>query len=244
LCGYIPYYLNYYLALKRKRRYLKLIAELFRSRDLTESYVVAYLKKKVHESTCRLYSLVMNHPETFTESPQNCDRNVPSINKRRVDDLASVLENHTVATSLPALLRYEDKNSMWHSIEARVPFLDLFFFEYVASLPLDRKLRNGWTKYIFRVAMKGILPEKIRLRRTKIGFETPEQHWIERDLRWKFREFFANTSLSIDKYCDITALRALLNAPSLTKDQIGLIWRAFNLELWYREFFGKSNTRT
>jgi asparagine synthase (glutamine-hydrolysing) len=154
-----------------------------------------------------------------------------------MDDLATILEKHTTTTSLPALLRYEDKNSMWHSIEARVPFLDLFFFKYVAALPIDRKLRSGWTKYVFRAAMRGILPEKIRLRRSKVGFETPEKHWIQHDLRDKLRDFFSGNDLRVDKHYDITALRELLNAPSLTQEKVSLIWRLLNLELWYREFF-------
>ena len=130
---------------------------------------------------------------------------------------------------------------MWCSIEARVPFLDLFFFKYVAALPLDRKLRDGWTKYVFRAAMKGILPEKVRLRRAKMGFETPERQWIEHDLRARLREFFSGTDLNFVKYYDITALRALLNAPSLTQEQVSSIWRILNLELWHREFFLKKN---
>jgi hypothetical protein len=75
-------------------------------------------------------------------------------------------------------------------VEEPVPFLDRPFFDHVAALPLDRKLRDGWTKRIFRRAMSGILPEEIRLRRSKIGFETPEKTWIQ-ELREHLQEFIS-----------------------------------------------------
>jgi len=232
LCGYIPYYLNYYLTLRRKGKYLKLMVEAFQSRDLTGSYVIAHLKRMVHR-----YSHTRNKGKTALQIREELNQ---SAARPRADDIAAILEDQTTTTSLPALLRYEDKNSMWHSIEARVPFLDRFFFEYVAALPIDRKLRGGWTKYIFRAAMRSILPETIRLRRSKVGFETPEKRWIEHDLREKLRELFSGTNLRVNKHYDIAALRELLNAPSLTQEQVSLIWRMLNLELWYREFFDRA----
>ena len=84
--------------------------------------------------------------------------------------------------SLPALLRYEDRNSMAHSVEARLPFLDHHFAEFVARLPVSHRVSNGWTKRILRSAMKGILPEKVRLRRSKLGFSTPEDAWMKAGL--------------------------------------------------------------
>jgi asparagine synthase (glutamine-hydrolysing) len=128
---------------------------------------------------------------------------------------------------------------MWHSIEARVPFLHKSFFEYVALLPLDRKLRNGWTKYSFRAAMKGILPEKIRLRRSKIGFETPQKMWIEKELRNELKEFFSDPNLKAIHYYNAGSLRDLLNRDALTNDETSFIWRVLNLELWYRAFFAE-----
>jgi asparagine synthase (glutamine-hydrolysing) len=242
LCGYVPYYLNYYLTLRRKGKYLKLVVEAFRSKDLTGSYVIGHLRKMALRTVHRYYSYIRKSGKTAVEFPHESDQSVAPTLRPRVDDLAAILEDHTTNTSLPALLRYEDKNSMWHSIEARVPFLDLFFFEYVAALPIDRKLRGGWTKYIFRAAMRSVLPEKIRLRRSKVGFETPEKRWIGHDLRERLREFFSGTDLYIEKLYDVAAVRALLNAPSLTQEQISLIWRTLNLELWYREFFRAHST--
>jgi asparagine synthase (glutamine-hydrolysing) len=79
-------------------------------------------------------------------------------------------------TSLPALLRYEDRNSMAHSVEARLPFLDYRLVEAALSLPVDQKIHNGWSKYPLRIA--GILPTEIAWRRAKLGFNAPERSWI------------------------------------------------------------------
>ena len=80
--------------------------------------------------------------------------------------------------SLQMLLHWEDRDSMAHSIEARVPFLDHQFVEFVLGLPDEFKLWRGVTKRIFREAMQGILPGAICDRMDKLGFATPEEVWM------------------------------------------------------------------
>src|SRR5207244_9636112 len=63
--------------------------------------------------------------------------------------------------SLPLLLRYEDRNSMAHSIESRLPFMDYRVVEMGIALPAALKLRNGFGKWTIREAMKGQVPEAI-----------------------------------------------------------------------------------
>ena len=74
-----------------------------------------------------------------------------------------------VSAILPHLLRYEDKNSMAHSIESRVPFLDYRVVELAFSMPSEQKLRRGSGKFVLRNAMKGIVPESVTNRQGKIG---------------------------------------------------------------------------
>ena len=97
--------------------------------------------------------------------------------------------------SLPALLRYEDKNSMAFSVEGRVPYLDFRLVEFVAGLALDAKLRHGWSKHILRRAMSGIIPEKIRLRKDKLAFDTPQDLWIRSHWKDAFMKAFAADGL-------------------------------------------------
>src|SRR5262249_24289816 len=88
-----------------------------------------------------------------------------------------------LADTLPLILRMEDGSSMAFSIEARVPLLDHNLVEYGVSLPDQLKIRRGWSKYAVRQAVRGIIPERVRLRRSKLGFPAPDRLWVQRDLR-------------------------------------------------------------
>ncbi|MGA2237716.1 MAG: asparagine synthase (glutamine-hydrolyzing) [Candidatus Bathyarchaeia archaeon] len=239
LAGYWPYYISYLLNLAGHGKFSEALVEGIRSYDLTSSLVRTYLRSLVLDSVSRLRFLIQKRSgdSTLGNSPT-----LSYLSRAPVGDLAARLEMDATTTSLPALLRYEDKNSMWHSIEARVPFLHRPFFEYVASLPLDRKLHNGWTKYIFRLAMRNILPDEILLRRSKIGFETPEKRWIQ-ELGARLNDFFSDHNLAVIKYFEPEVLRRLVSKPTLTNDEARLIWRILNVELWYREFVPQQSRR-
>jgi asparagine synthase (glutamine-hydrolysing) len=86
-------------------------------------------------------------------------------------------------TVLPTILRNFDRGAMRNSIEIRMPFLDYRLVSYVFSLPIQSKLGGGFTKRILREAMKGILPEPIRTRKLKTGFNAPLQSWYRNELK-------------------------------------------------------------
>lgn len=92
--------------------------------------------------------------------------------------LARRLWRAITATSLPALLRYEDRNSMAFGVEARVPFLDYRLVELGVRLPDRLRVNGGVTKAILRAAMKARIPETVRRRRDKLGFVAPQQAWL------------------------------------------------------------------
>ncbi|MGC9114318.1 MAG: asparagine synthase (glutamine-hydrolyzing) [Candidatus Micrarchaeia archaeon] len=138
---------------------------------------------------------------------------------------------------LPALLHYEDRNSMAFSIEARLPFLDYRLVDYLYSLPADQKIRNGVTKFVLRNAMKGILPERIRARIDKIGFATPEDNWLLGEARNEVRSILASESFGKRKYFNQEKVLAGFDDFAAGRKKIGrLIWRFVCLELWLREF--------
>jgi asparagine synthase (glutamine-hydrolysing) len=98
-----------------------------------------------------------------------------------VDLVKNELINTLFKTSLPQLLRYEDRNSMYYSIESRVPFLTPELAEFILNLPLNYIINDqGTTKYIFREALKGITPDPILQRKDKIGFTPPETRWLSK----------------------------------------------------------------
>ena len=80
--------------------------------------------------------------------------------------------------TLMALLHYGDRNSMAFSIESRLPFLDYRLVETLFAMPLSHKIRYGLTKRVMREAMRGVMPDLITDRQSKLGFSTPEEEWM------------------------------------------------------------------
>jgi asparagine synthase (glutamine-hydrolysing) len=157
---------------------------------------------------------------------------------RYAGSLAEVLRHELGSTNLPALLHYEDRNSMAFSIESRVPYLDVRLVEFIVSLPLDQKIRNGVTKVALRNAVKGILPESIRCRMDKMGFVTPEEIWMKENLRPFVLEVLSSDSFCKRSYWNadrvVRDYRAFLDGKSAYSPEI---WRIFCTELWLRKFF-------
>jgi asparagine synthase (glutamine-hydrolysing) len=152
--------------------------------------------------------------------------------------LDEVLLRELTSTNLPALLHYEDRNSMAFSIESRVPYLDVRFVEYVTSLPLNQKIRSGVTKIALRNAIRGIIPESIRCRMDKMGFVTPEEVWMRETLRPFVLELISSAEFHARPYWDADAViknyLSFLEGKSAYSPEI---WRIICTELWLRKFF-------
>ena len=106
----------------------------------------------------------------------------------QTDQVNGLSEMQLFNTHLPMLLHWEDRDSMAHSIEARVPFLDYRLVEFALALPEELKLQQGMTKRVLRESMNGILPEEIRKRIDKLGFVTPEEVWLRQQAPNSFRK--------------------------------------------------------
>lgn len=92
-------------------------------------------------------------------------------------DLNTELVSETEIYGLGSLLRYVDRNSMAHSREVRLPFLDHNLVEFLFALPAEFKIQGGWTKRVLREAMQNIIPTEIAWRKDKIGYTTPQEKW-------------------------------------------------------------------
>jgi asparagine synthase (glutamine-hydrolysing) len=151
--------------------------------------------------------------------------------------LAERIKQDLTTFSLPVLLRYEDKSSMAFSVEARVPFVDHVLVEHVAALPINQKLRRGWTKFVLRAGLKGILPALIRQRKSKMGFETPEDVWVRQDFAPAIEQTFA-TAKFLPDWADLPRLTRAYAAyrlrPGLTSQNA--FFRYFVVEQWARQF--------
>jgi asparagine synthase (glutamine-hydrolysing) len=84
---------------------------------------------------------------------------------------------------LPGILNQYDRCSMASGVECRMPFMDYRLVEFVFSLPPESKVGHGYTKRVLREAMKGIVPDEIRLNKFKIGFNAPLVEWLRGPLK-------------------------------------------------------------
>ncbi|MGC8675472.1 asparagine synthase (glutamine-hydrolyzing) [Fervidicoccus sp.] len=140
---------------------------------------------------------------------------------------------------LAEILRVEDRNSMAHSIEIRVPYINHILAEFTLSMPEDLKIRNGYTKWIHRKAMEGLVPKDILWSKKKLGFQAPEYEWLIL-LKKNFIEVLSNSELVKDGFLKADAVRGLIK--NVEKEKIDrelsrFYWRVFLLEVWYRTFF-------
>lgn len=142
-------------------------------------------------------------------------------------NISSLQINEISNIQLPHLLRYEDRNSMRHSIETRLPFLDFRIVEAGISFLPHFKIRNGWTKYIFRLALKEVIPEHIVWRKNKLGFNAPERSWLSAHKDSMVEEIAKSELLK-----SITDFEKLVkHFPKLSyKDQ----WLYYNIAVWER----------
>lgn len=151
--------------------------------------------------------------------------------------LCSALQRSVVETSLPMLLRYEDRNSMAHSVESRLPFLTPQLAEFIISLPEHYLVSDeGVTKSVFREAMRGVVPSAILSRRDKIGFATPERLWLKELTPWVERVLTSEAAREIP-VLDMRYVRRgwaqILEQDSYEESPA---WRWVNLIKWVDQF--------
>jgi len=161
--------------------------------------------------------------DPFLESGAAKSRSVQALSRAQL-----------TATSLPMLLHWEDRNSMAHSVEARVPFLDYRLVEFILGLPDDYKIASGVTKRVLREAMRGILPEGIRTRADKMGFVTPEELWMREQEPELFRNALRD---AVELSGGIVREGVLLGLDEMiagARPFSFLPWRLINFGTWIR----------
>lgn len=235
LAGYVPYYSVFLRDLWKKKKIGNFAKELLLSIDMMSPYIMRYISSSSYSKQLEETKKLLD--DNFLYECGGISRSNP-----KYENLPELLKIEMTEASLPRLLRYEDRNSMAFSVEARVPFLDHRLIEYVFSLPITQRLRNGWTKRLLRNAMKGILPEKVRKRRNKIGFVTPEALWL-RELRKEIRAIFASSDFGKRKYFNQGEILEKFDefCQRGSDHYAEIFWRILNLETWFRVFIDESD---
>ncbi len=182
LAGYNGNELPLYAGLMRSLKFGTLYSEINSYKKLTGINP----KSQVLGATLRTYPFLKGIMPSHLKGA-GLTKPISWINERETDyfklplplKLQDTLAEQTLYSSLPVLLRYEDRNSMAWSIESRVPFMDYRFVEFTMSLPEHLVFPRGTRKYILREAMRPVFPQKIYERKDKMGFVTPEEVWLK-----------------------------------------------------------------
>ena len=254
LAGYLPYFSAFWAGLFLSFHFLRLAREIFEYRrqrhPLLKFNLIQMFNHLTYSVPLRFFLAPLRNylkKDALKAKPHGMRMDF----MRRMDGISPPYERYPTGSinlnallyqtlfysSLPSYLRYDDRNSMAHGVESRVPFLDHRLVTFLFSLPEGFKIRNGTTKWILREAMKGVLPEMVRTRRDKIGFSTPEDAWIRGPLRRVIGEVVDSERFRSRPYFDDKKIKSVLESHNKGEVNMGeAIWRWFNLELWMRKF--------
>jgi asparagine synthase (glutamine-hydrolysing) len=231
LAGYQHYPYVYLRELAHKRRWREFVHEAWRARDV----VVPLIRRRLRDRRQRVDVAGLLQPSFLR-------RHDPPRDDRVKNDLKLRLLQDFVTYSLPPLLRYEDRISMAHSLEARLPFLDQELVEHILSLPAAAIINNGWNRAVLRQGLGPVLPDKIRRRRKKIGFTTPEFRWFRRQ-RAALQSLMRSPSFSGRPWWNGPAVaEAFRQACVGEREENMFFWRAINAEVWMRIFIDDQAT--
>lgn len=141
-------------------------------------------------------------------------------------------------TLLPALLQVEDRVSMAHGLESRVPLLDHRLVELAATIPADSKFRDGHMKHIFKETTRTLVPDVIAERKDKMGFPVPLTDWMAGPAREFFTDTFSSDAARSRPYVDSERVLSELGRESRFGRRI---WGLLSLELWQRAFHDRQD---
>jgi asparagine synthase (glutamine-hydrolysing) len=158
----------------------------------------------------------------------------------RPQTVVELSRSQITATHLPMLLHWEDRNSMAHSIEARVPFLDYRVVEYCLSIDDFDKVGGGIPKKVLRTAMRGVVPDLVLDRRDKMGFVTAESLWARRDEPARFRAELAQAVDTLPHVLSPTLLSQFDEVLDGRRPFDQRYWRAICVSTWARRFAVRS----
>ena len=210
-------------------------ASILRSSVRRPAYLASVLRRASRAATRRVPFLAARRlPGWSGAATIEAESLLPS--RETVEDgtlLAATLWDEVARTSLPALLRYEDRNSMAFGIEARVPFLDHRIVELTMRMPDRLKIDGDRRKAALLDAMRGIVAPQVLARRDKIGFVPPQDRWL-REVAGRWSDLKRAPRAEAAGYLKPgtvarTLERIAAGAPTAVP------WRILNLELWLRQ---------
>ncbi len=190
LLGYLRYYFYYLKTLVYDKRFIEFTNQIFMSllqRTMITNFRISMAKRYIEGSSKKKDFLIKPYP-----------------NEEKIWDITSMQNSQIIDIdkySVPLLTRYEDRNSMAHSLETRLPFMDHRLVEFLIGLNIKFKFNKGWNKHILRSSFNQ-MPSKIRWRRDKKGFSIPEEIWLKSEFKSDIEKCFNNSFLKKMGYID------------------------------------------
>ena len=234
LLGYGKYYPSMYYSIFKKDGLLLACKSIFNSRKnnakMKISWILKYTFGSFFPSIRKKY---LKFKTSFMKKNNNTFSILNKIGKSyfNIRDLQNL---EIFSTNLPLLLHYEDKNSMRHSIETRLPFIDYKTLETALSINSQHKVHNGWSKFILRQSVIGVIPEEAIWRKNKLGFNPPESSWfneISNDM-----EIAVRNSSILSEICN---MKKLMSKYSRLHNH--LKWRLYNIAMWEKIYDVKTS---
>jgi len=139
---------------------------------------------------------------------------------------------------LPALLQVEDRMSMAHGLESRVPLLDHPLVEFAATIPADIKFKGGNMKYLLKRVFNDAIPEKISHRRDKMGFPVPLKEWFADELNEFVMDSFSTMASKHRPFVNANAVMKNFGKEARFSRKA---WGLLSLELWHQQFHDKAS---
>jgi asparagine synthase (glutamine-hydrolysing) len=216
----------------RNRGLFKTVAALTRGRlNQREAMLIAYnewMRKKRGVSGLA--------PEIFSDRhPERDGFESPSL------DPLSDLFDYYKRTYLVGLLEVEDKVSMAHSLESRIPLWTDAVIDYASKIPMALKMKNGCLKYILKAIASHYLPKEI-LGAPKRGFPTPLRNWFRNELSEFCKERLLTANAFLDHLVPLDEREKLIRShrnPSVfvvDERRAHKIFMLLSLESWTRQF--------
>ncbi|MBO72643.1 MAG: asparagine synthase (glutamine-hydrolyzing) [Flavobacteriales bacterium] len=187
--GYLPYHINQWMDDLRSGNIIRLVRELkgfdslstgiqYFTKEYLKNYGIKEMPSVIYK---RLIKKVQKEHQYISDDLMKNHGNLgyKKSRKRPPKSLNGILKHQFYNTRLKQYLKCEDRCSMWHSVEARVPFSDdINLIEYVFNIPGSYKIQKGNKKYLLKEATEHLLPEAIYNRKDKMGYVTPNNQWI------------------------------------------------------------------
>jgi asparagine synthase (glutamine-hydrolysing) len=229
LGGYDVYPYVYLRELLRRRHYRQLGVEAFRWRGVLLPLIASRVRARFRGA-----------PDVSLLQPTFRRQHPPAVDDRSQDNVKLRLLQDLTTYSLPPLLRYEDRISMSHAVETRLPFLDQELVTAVLRLPTSALLDHGRSRRILREALRSSLPDRIYRRVKKIGFTTPEFRWFS-DEQPALQRILHSPSFTSRPYWDGPAVAdAFRRACEGTGRRSLFFWRVINAEIWLRVYIDEA----